>query len=463
MSELLLPEWLSYAPRLGRVGRLLVGFSGGLDSTVLLYLARRWSLQSSVPIVAVHVNHQLSAHAFAWQQHCVDLCEAWGIALHCEAVHVDAHGVGVESAARAARYQVFQRLAKPSDVLLLGHHRDDQVETFFLRLMRGSGVLGLASMDDVSEWQGLCIVRPLLGLSKSVLHEFAKSQQWTWVEDESNQSDRYDRNFLRLEVLPRLAQRWPSSAEAVERSVRHCREAQGLLDELAAMDVETLCQTDGGISVDRLRLLSLSRARNVLRYWLRSFRLSLPSEARLNETLAVMLQSAEDAAPLVLLQDTGLRQSVELRRFDGAIYVVPRMVAAIQPFHLVELKSQMLPAGGRLLVSFYRAGMVPPNRSAVSVRKLAAHKLDIESAAWRIDYRKGGERVKLAGHPTRPLKKILQEHRVPPWWRDRLPLLYKEDVLVAVAGLGVVEGYQMQAGEDGVQIDWEAPELPKQD
>lgn len=451
MKPLTLPAWSAVAAEVGSVRRLLVGFSGGLDSTVLLYLARQWSAQSGLPVLAVHVNHQLSPHATHWQQHCQTLCERWGVAFQSESVSVANIGQGLEAAARNARYEVFAAIAQVGDVLLLGHHRDDQVETVFLRLIRGSGVLGLRGMDRCAPWRHLHVLRPLLTFSRSQLNEFVRSQSeldvqpWQWVDDESNHSDAFDRNYLRHQIVPLIRARWPHYAAAIERSAQHCGEAQQLLDERAHEDLIPRIRGDGGLRLMEpdFAQLNAARQRNLLRYWLRCQHITLPSEAQLDQIMNALIPASEDATPVVSWA------GVDIRRYRNALYAVPPLPAsALGEIALRNLVSQTLPSGGTLIVT--------PQTGA---RALSPRHL--QSSAITLRFRQCGDVCKLAGRPRRSLKKILQDASLPPWWREYLPLVYIGDTLVAVPGAGICEGYQAQPDEEGISFHWQPPMLPQ--
>lgn len=451
MKPLTLPAWSVVAAEVGNVRRLLVGFSGGLDSTILLHLARQWSAQNGLPVLAIHVNHQLSPHAYQWQQHCQTLCERWGIAFQSESVSIANRGQGLEAAARNARYEVFASIAQVGDLLLLGHHQDDQVETVFLRLFRGSGILGMRGMDRFAPWRHLHVLRPLLHFSKTQLQEFAciQSEQsappWQWVDDESNHSDAFDRNYLRNQIVPLIHARWPHYATAIERSAQHCGEAQQLLDERAHDDLIPRIRGDGGMRLiePEFALLSAARQRNLLRYWLRCQHVTLPSEAQLDQIMQALIPAADDATPVVSWA------GIDVRRYRHTLYAVQRLAASPpSEIALPTLVTQALPSGGTLIVT--------PQRGV-----LALSPQHMQATAITLRFRQHGAKCKLAGRPHRPLKKILQDAALPPWWRESLPLIYIEDMLVAVPGVGICEGYQAQPGEEGIGFHWQPPMLPQ--
>jgi tRNA(Ile)-lysidine synthase len=467
VTPLTLPAWAEYAAKQGCVRRLLVGFSGGVDSTVLLHLACQWSRESGVPVLALHINHQLSPQASQWQRHCQSVCEAWGVPLLTDTVQVINAGQGLEAAARDARYESFARVAQAGDLLLLGHHRDDQVETVFMRLLRGSGVLGLRGIEASVSWRQARILRPLLPFSKKELLAFARAQGWSWVEDESNASDAFDRNFLRHHVLPVLEQRWPALTTAIQRTARHCDEAQGLLDDLAKADLLARVEVDGGLALDIAGYPTLSdaRRRNLLRYWLRCQGLPLPGEAQLEQVLNALLPAAEDAVPVVRWP------GAEIRRFRGRLHAM-QPLPELRAFS--RIKSTAVPSMTPMVLDLPEAALLPGIMALVSplggtLFVHSVHDAVTESASLpllssgrlSVRYRQGGETCKLARRPGRPLKKVLQESALAPWWRERLPLIYVDDTLAVVPGLGVCEGFQAGKGEAGLRFDWQPPQLPQ--
>ncbi|HCC7937922.1 TPA: tRNA lysidine(34) synthetase TilS, partial [Klebsiella pneumoniae] len=209
--------------------QLLVAFSGGLDSTVLLHqLVLLREQDPSLTLRAVHVHHGLSAHADDWVAHCRQICQQWQVPLVVHRVTLARGGLGVEAHARAARYQAFQDTLNAGEVLVTAQHQDDQCETLLLALKRGSGPTGLSAMAPSSAFAGSRLLRPLLNETRESLRQWALAHQLSWIEDESNQDDTYDRNFLRLRVIPVLRERWPHFSEAVARSASLCAEQEQL-------------------------------------------------------------------------------------------------------------------------------------------------------------------------------------------------------------------------------------------
>lgn len=268
-----------------------VGYSGGLDSTVLLHASNHHAADAGLRLSALHVHHGLSPNADAWADSCGRVCEQLGIPLIVRRVEVPARsGEGIEAAARRLRHKA---LAEHSaDWILLAHHADDQAETVLHNLLRGSGVRGAAAM---AEARGR-ILRPLLGLGRDELEAYAGSRGLSWVDDESNFDLRYTRNFLRREILPAIKARFPRAGEHLAAAATHFGEAEGLLDDLAALDLGTR-RPEFPLPLALLRQLSDARARNLLRAMLAWHKLQPPDERRLREFVRQLRTAANDRHP----------------------------------------------------------------------------------------------------------------------------------------------------------------------
>ncbi|WP_036993402.1 tRNA lysidine(34) synthetase TilS [Stutzerimonas stutzeri] len=394
--------------------RWCVAFSGGLDSTVLLHLLVRLSSRGKLPPISViHVHHGLQPAADGWPAHCSSVCQALGIELQVVRVQVQA-GPSLESAARAARYAAFSEYLNTAEVLFTGQHRDDQAETLVFRLMRGAGVRGLASMPAVRALGDGWLVRPLLDIGRDELEVYARVQGLSWVEDPSNQCTGHARNFLRHRVMPVLRQRWPRAVENMARTAAHLGEAQQLLDELAEIDLREAHQQGRyqwlplpKLSLSSLALLSPARQRNALRYWLVDFT-ALPDSDHWAGWDALR-DANPDAAPVWRLA------AGELHKGDGCIWWLsgPWLAAVAGPVDWSQPDTDLqLPGNGVLRLSGN------PGEGALQVR-----------------YRQGGESLKIPGRGRRDLKRLLNEAGMPGFVRSRLPLLFLDGELVAVANL----------------------------
>jgi tRNA(Ile)-lysidine synthase len=390
--------------------RLWLALSGGLDSTALLHLLWRADLKPQ----AIHVNHQLQPAAGSWAEHCRALCEQWELPFELRTVGVLADAAaGPEAAARAARYEALRGLLKAGDVLVTAHHRGDQAETVLLRLLRGAGVTGLAAMRELSEFPPARLWRPLLGVPRDLVRAYADAQRLQWIEDPHNGDPRYARSYLRAEIMPRLQARWSAAEETLARTAAHAAEARDLLQELAHADAAGL-KTSAGLSVKRLLALSAPRRHNLLRGWIEDAGFELPAAAALERVDAEVLGARQDAAPVLVFG------TAELRRYRDSLCLMRKLPPAPQAVELFWRTGRRLdlPEGcGELL-----AGASPPQ-------------------PVRICFARGGERFKPSrSRHTRTLKNLFQEAGVPPWVRERTPLLYGERRLLWVGGIGWTAG-----------------------
>lgn len=425
--------------QLPRKRQLVLAFSGGRDSTVLLHLL--WQLRPQLPfgLRAVHANHGLSPNADDWQRHCEAQCRDRAIPLQVCRLGLGPDDTGsIEMRARQARYQAFSEILASDEVLLTAHHLDDQAETVLLQLMRGSGPRGLAGIPRCRELAEGHIWRPLLDVRAEQLAEFASEQSLNWVTDESNQDLDIRRNHLRLEVAPRLADKWPAWRQRLGAAAEVQREADELLQELAESLLEEVRGPDPNVlRLESLLSLSSQRQRLVLRQWLWSQTGDWPSRTLLLTLQAELLQVAEDAQPLVRWQ------GFELRRYGGCLYLIrqspaPSALPAAGLSWPTEQDSVQLPGNGVLIkVPVLRGGLYWPAQASVQVT-----------------YRQGGEQAKLPGRPRKSLKKVLNESRIQPWLRDRTPLLWIDGQLAWVAGVGPCEGFQTDNSGAGFLPQW---------
>jgi tRNA(Ile)-lysidine synthase len=379
------------------------------------------------PLSALHVEHGLQAASADWVEHCAQLCRRLGVAFHYEAVQVQT-AASPEAAARDARYAAFARHLGAGELLLLGQHADDQVETLLFRLLRGAGVKGLAGMPAQRTLGQGMLLRPLLGVTRGELEAYARAHRLEWVEDPSNADCRFSRNFLRQRVLPLLEQHWPAARSSLLRSARQLAEAQQLLDELAELDLLPARALPAGpqlplpsLQLQVLRDLGEARQRNALRVFLAPFT-ELPDSQHWAGWRD--LRDAGEAAQPVWKLARG-----ELRRAGGRLWWLSgAWLNDVAGEQLWKDPAQPLPLPDNGRIRF--SGAVPPG--PLSVR-----------------YRQGGEVLELPGRGHRDLKRLLNERAVPAFVRQRLPLLYRHGQLLAVASL---PGSEPQTG-----LLWEPP------
>ena len=412
--------------------KLILAFSGGLDSCVLLHLLHQAKKTIPFQLSAQHVHHGLSTNADAWADFCTETCNNLKVPLIISKVEVFNTGLGIEAAARAARYQALQ--SSIADFILLAHHQDDQAETFLLQLARGAGVKGLAGMPVVNSK----LLRPLLGVPRRALLDYAKKYHLVWIEDESNVDIQFDRNFIRHQILPVLAKQYPAIKQTISRSALHMAEANTLLDEIAAQDIENSTM-DNQLNCQRLQQLSPARINNALRWWLVQNDCNLPSSAQLQQITHQLFYAKTDAAVKIKVGATHTLQ----RYRDYAFLLLDTItVPAINLLWQGE-DLMRLPDGSSLTFSQQLGQGFAINR--------------VPNIKLRIKNREGGERFRPdLGRPSRSLKTVLQTAEIPPWQRAQLPLIFMDETLVIIPNVGVDISMQADSAEIGLVVKWHA-------
>lgn len=417
--------------------RFVVAFSGGLDSTALLHclvaLKNAKTHFKDIAVIAIYIEHGLQSDSATWGEHCKAVAKSLGVEFRSLQVNVQLEsGKGPEASAREARYSALHAELGKDDWLLSAHHREDQAETLLLNLIRGSGPAGVAGIGDARRFGPGWLVRPMLNVARSELQQYADEEGLDWVEDPSNTDRRFDRNFLRHEVLPRLKSRWPDIALRLQRSASHAGEASQLLVDLAEIDLAALGSRSERLPIDALSLLSAARQRNLIRYALRDLGLSTPTAMQLDRIQSELIPAREDAQPLVTWS------GASVRRYRNGLYLLPQNLADTIKSMQVSTTECELGAG---------LGSLQFEKSAgVGLRPALLEQ------GLRIEPRQGGEEIRLQGQAhTRKLKKLLQEEGIVPWMRDRLPLLYSGAELVAVGDLWVAAD---AVGESGIIVRW---------
>ncbi len=426
-------------PPLAATSTVWVGFSGGCDSHVLLHLLSRLRQSQPFDLRAVYVNHGLSPKAAEWGEHCHAVCDALRVDFYYQQVDATPKaGESPEAAARHARYAAFTEMLQPGDYLCTAHHQDDQAETLLLQLLRGAGPKGLAGMPASSPLGKATQLRPLLGFSQAQLLEYAQQHKLNWIEDESNSDTGFNRNYLRHDVMPALRQRWPSADATIARSAANCAEAAQLLEVLASQDYQSVkSESSTELDVHKLLELDFARQKNLLRYWVRQAGMSLPSEIKLQHIISDVLHAAADKSPCVKWL------GAEVRRFDGRVYLMEPMLdfdrAELLEWHDLDHPLQL---PNEVMLVCQQSKKLP----ALSLKKLRTAKLEIR-------FRHGGEQIRLPGKQHHvELKKLFQQQGIPPWQRQRIPLLFANGELVHVAGICIAEGFNADLLNDAVVI-----------
>jgi tRNA(Ile)-lysidine synthase len=387
----------------------VIGYSGGLDSTVLLHAL---ASLSHVTIRAVHMHHGLHANADSWSRHCESICTLWNIAF--EVRHIDVNrdsGLGIEAAARDARYQAFASTLQKDEVLFTAHHQNDQAETLLLRLLRASGSQGLAGMQAFTHANGVAQLRPFLTLSRATLLTYAQQHDLQWIEDPSNAHMHYDRNFIRSEIIPALESRWPQVISSISRSAELLREEQQCLQQQAAHFLAGMQSVDPSI-LEAKKLLALSapwRAQ-VLRHWVNTLQQPPLPATVLQQIENELTDIDDDSEAMVRWEHTCIR------RWRDYFFCTPAYISPPPDWHYSWNDTQPV-----TLPDQSRWGWLSLNApSIVSFNQILAY----FSGPLHLAYRKGGEKIQLPNRQHRShLKQSLQAIGIPPWQRQQMPLL----------------------------------------
>jgi tRNA(Ile)-lysidine synthase len=421
---------------------LCVAYSGGVDSTALLIgLCEIRDGLALAGLRALHVDHGLhpdSGRWAGWAQ-----AAATGHGLACEVLRVavmDGGGESPEAAARAARYRALEDALMQGEIILTAHQRDDQAETLLLQLLRGAGVAGLAAMPPIKRFGRGWLARPLLGVDRAELEWFLRDRGQAWLSDPGNVTSRYDRNYLRAEIMPQLRQRWPGANRTLARSAAHCAEAAGLLTDLAVAD-HARAGGDGRLSRIVLRSLTPPRQRNLLRHWIRRHGHPPPGTQQLEEFRQAVAGGTKPTGPLLRWQ------GLELRCYRNWVYLTPEWQdPGPRGWRDWQLGSPLAlgPGLGSLTAQRSHGGGLDEARLA--------------GARIRVGFRRGGECLRpRQGGPRRRLSRLFQEAGIVPWMRARVPLVYVDGELAAVAHLWIAAEFRARQDAAGWVLDWQNP------
>ena len=419
----------------GDANRYAVAFSGGLDSTVLLVAMTRLTPRPEVR--ALHIDHGLHADSGEWEAHCRTTAKALGVDYVSRQACVESRaGESLEALAREARYRALGELLTAGEVLLTAHHREDQLETLLLRLFRGSGVKGLRGIAEFDRFAEGFLARPMLQVSREEVLAAGEAWQLQWLEDPMNQDLRFDRNFLRAEILPRIKGRWPAAGRTVGRAARQMAEAQEILDGVAATDGASI-EDPVRVRQSDLLVLPSPRRRNLLRHLVARVGLPMPDARQLNALLAGLAVQRADAETQVQWPGG------EARMYRGVLYLFAPLGEGSGDGYSGDISESTPWSGPEGSLRLVRG--VPPGLPDTWAKE-----------GLSVRFRAGGERFKPLRHThSRPLKKWLQDAGVPPWLRGRIPLLYRDDELVAVGDLWIAAAVaELPDGEPCWQISW---------
>ncbi len=409
--------------------RIVVAFSGGLDSRVLLHLAACSKTQHNTSVIAVHIDHGLQDASREWALNCESVCEQARIPLTVlEARITPKVGQSVEAVAREKRYALIYSQLVRDDILLLAQHADDQVETLLLQLLRGAGPSGLASMAKVRFQDGFRIIRPLLGFNRLQLQNYAWEHKLNWIADPSNQDCRFDRNYLRKQIIPLLKQRFPSLEKTFARSAAHCAESVGLIEQLSNDAFKKLIGKEPGqLNLNVLKQYSEALQKHLLRSWIKYNGYRAPQARHMQQIQGDLISDNIGYEAVVS------NSEYEMRKYRDILYIGEK-TRNIDAFSYLWAPSQPSLFIEPLGITITReslnqdAGICLPDQSVLNVKS-----------------RLGGEKTRFdKSSPSKSLKKVFQEKNIPPWQRQNYYLIFFNAELIAVPDLFVQKKYQRQ-------------------
>lgn len=406
-----------------------VALSGGVDSVVLLHVMH--VLKQEMPklkVSAIYVNHGLSEYANDWQAFCQNLCVELDIPFNTAQVTISPQTrTSLEAQAREARYKALDELSAPQSVILLGQHLNDQIETFLLRLKRGSGLKGLGAMQAMRELQsGRICYRPLLNITRSDIEHFATAFNIAHITDDSNTDERFDRNFLRARVVPELAMRFKGFEQCAGRSIELLQQQQALLDEYTQIDLSQSLNDQQALCISQIIHYSDVRITNVVRAWLSLFTQVMPSQKQLSQIINQAINAQADAKIQIDLVDG------QVRRHQGYLYFVTQK-NIVNDDELIT--HELTLNDGRVLTK----------QSGVGIRAPHAN----EQVSVRFNY--NSARIKPLKKPgSNSVKHWFKDAKVAPWLRSQVPLIFYNDELVQVVGYFISEKHYDENG-----IYWE--------
>ncbi len=472
---------------LDQSNKIILAFSGGLDSSVLidsfLYFMEKQDIKNyKNKILLCHVNHNLSKFADSWVKHCQVQADKWGVSLVIENIKdTNFNGDGLELWARKARYNIFNNHLKAADILLTGHHMDDQAETFLLQCLRGAGVSGMRAMPKVKDFGKGFLLRPLLNISKEDFESWATLRKLSWIEDDSNTDIKLDRNFIRHEILPKLEKRWPKAKLKFARASYFCQQAMRVIDQ--NIDLEKYLEKDLEKDLNKYCSLNIKKIIElenndqivfILRKWLDSNNILMPSENRLLEFISqvnsLILSNKSDSSVELEVKTKDIKdikdiseQLFRVQLFDFRLYLVSENIfeyqkAAFKFESSVDFNKEdnfLLPEYAYMKkFSNYNADCFINYESAeeliacdtsidfvksyeISKKQLESLGLSLNHEQWQkviIRFRRGGEIVKWQDQ-HKSLKKIFNEKKVIPWQRALVPLVIVDDEVKWIIGL----------------------------
>ena len=389
-------------------GRAWLAISGGLDSVVLATVLSAYRKQYPMEVHAIHINHQLSAHADQWQTLVENICLEHSFPLIVQKFQCTPQpGESLEAHARNKRYAYFDACLAPGDQLLTAHHQEDQIETFFMHVLRGSGLAGLAAMPMLTSRGLVKHLRPFLTVSRAALLDYAKRHTLDWCEDESNANQNFDRNYWRHTLLPLIRARYPGYQKTISRSIHLLQSAQNILTDTISEAYQHCLESLDQLSWYRLKRYSLERQALILRYWFKANALPYPSSKKLAQILKTFSIVKADRNPVIHWAE------IALRRYQHSLYLTPAHYPDLSKITLTWMSTNTL--------------SLPENLGQLTLETTT------KTRYLTVRFQQAG--AVLYGSKQK-IKKYYQQAKIPPWQRALYPLIYDEhNRLIAVADL----------------------------
>lgn len=406
---------------------MLIAFSGGPDSVCLAALLSSIGLKR--PLLGIHVDHGLDPASRKRAFRAQEIARRIGIDCLVEQVEPEQRS-GIEAAARKARYQAFARHLEAGELLVTGHHADDQAETVLMRLLRGAGPAGLAGIPHVRRFAEGWLARPLLDWSRQDILDWLERQELPWIDDPANLDAAFDRNFVRHQVLPLLKRRWPGVTTSIRRSGQLCAGASSMLADVTRQDLSRFEASHGRLQLGAIDELSAYRMAELIRLWCQVGGHQPPPGPQLDEFLVQIKQAAADRQPCLDWEKSVIRRHGQWLWLENRREIPPDWSVDWDGCRPLELPSGL----GQL--------------SFIGSEQIGNLEIRLGSA---------GESIRLqAQGPNRPITKLMNEAGIPPWHRPLWPRLWHGRKLVAVGMRWFDAEFARKLESAHLQLRWES-------
>ena len=386
-----------------KYNQFLVAYSGGSDSTALLYFANKMAKKCKIKIRAIHVNHNLNADSVDWENHCKYFCKKLNIPIIIKSINIVLKpGESIEERAREERYRVIGSHADSKTIMMTAHHANDQSETFLYQLFRGSGVKGLSAMPDFKKILKDYHSRPFLNTSKNTLMELVNFKELKYVIDNSNDNTKFSRNYIRKEILPKIKEKWPSYSSTISRAANNLADADKLNRDLAEIDIQSFLLSDDNKISTSIKNLDDYRFNNVIRFWIMKNNFRMPSLEQIYSIYLNVLNAGNDKTPFFSCSEYQIRRHNEY----------------------IEIMKPLKKHDSSKIYNWkFGENLVIPNLSVNLSWKNLEERLGYNlNKDVEVKFREGGKSIELSKNKN--LKDYMRENKIPPWKRDRTLLIY---------------------------------------